>query len=464
MALSITSLQPVATSPVNSRWRRIVTPIPAPASIPLIERLRAAEPQSMAGLPPILWDQAEGFLVRDRFGNQWIDLTSGIVLANSGHAHPKVVAAIRETADQRLLATYAFPSEARLKLLEKLISLAPMRDAKAILFSSGTEATECALMLMRRHGQRIHRDKVGVLSLGGNYHGRTLAAQLASGQPAGTDWIDREQVRHFQIPAPDCVHCPWNKSAYQHCGAECFQSGLKLLADRGIDHRRIAGLILEPVPGWTTVPIPADFAAAAADWSRQHQVLVAFDEIQCGCGRTGKFLGGEHLGVTPDLIMLGKGLSSSLPVSAVVGRREILDQPQPGDMSSTHGGNPIGAAAALANLQAIEDEGLIEQSVRTGAIVLNRLQALPRDFPDRVRAVQGVGLFLSIHLRQPGCNEPDIELADAMAQEAVRRGVLMFTTGRGYLKFTPPLCIDVEAALEAADVIHTCLAERIPTR
>lgn len=464
MALGITSLQPVATSPVESRWRRIVTPIPAPASIPLIERLRAAEPQSMAGLPPILWDQAEGFLVRDRYGNQWIDLTSGIVLANAGHAHPKIVAAIRESVERRLLATYAFPSEPRLQLLERLVSRAQLPDAKAILFSSGTEATECALMLMRRHGQQIHRDKVGILSLGGNYHGRTLAAQLASGKPTGAEWIDRGQVRHFQIPAPDCLGCPWAKPAYEQCGNECFQSGLQALAERGIDHRQIAGLILEPVPGWTTFPIPADFAAAAVRWAREHQVLVAFDEIQCGCGRTGKFFGGEHLGVTPDLVVLGKGLSSSLPVSAVIGRREILDQPQPGDMSSTHGGNPVCAAAALANLEVLEDERLIEQSARTGAIVLNRLQALQREYPDRVRAVQGVGLFLSIHLRQSGCNEPDIELADAIAQEAVRRGVLMFTTGRGYLKFTPPLCIDVEAALEAADVIHTCLVERISTR
>ncbi len=461
MALNITSLEPVATSPVASRWRRIVTPIPAPQSVSLIERLRRAEPQSMSGMPPVLWHQAEGFLVRDPYGNQWIDMTSGIVLANAGHAHPRIVAAIRESIDQRLLATYAFPSESRLKLLEKLVSLAPMPDPKAILFSSGTEATECALMLMRRHGQRIHRDKVGILSLAGNYHGRTLAAQLAGGKPTGTDWIERDQVRHFQIPAPDCLHCPWGKPAYEKCGADCFHSGLLSLSDHGVDHRQIAGLILEPVPGWTTTPIPADFAWAAVEWARQRQVIVAFDEIQCGCGRTGKFFGGEHLGIAPDLLVLGKGLSSSLPVSAVIGRREILDQPQPGDMSSTHGGNPVCAAAALANLQVLEDERLIEASASTGAAVLERLRGLQRDFSQSIRAVQGVGLFISVHLRRPGTDEPDVELADEVAQAAVRRGVLMFTTGRGYLKFTPPLSIDLEAALEAADVIRECLIERM---
>ena len=476
--MNVSELTPQPTTAVDSRWRRIVTPIPVPASIPVIERLRAAEPQSMAGLPPILWDQAEGFLVRDRFGNQWIDLTSGIVLANAGHSHPRILEAIRWATEQRLLATYAFPSEPRLRLLEKLVALSPIPNSKAILYSSGTEATECALMLMRRHGQRIHRQKVGIVSLAGHYHGRTLAAHLASGMPQPTDWIERERVEHFQIPAPQSLTCPWGKSHEGPCGGECFRSSINALAERGVGPERIAGLILEPVPGTTTVPLPRDFAAAAADWAKQHNVVLAFDEIQCGCGRTGKFFGGEHLGVTPDLIVLGKGLSSSLPVSAVIGHSTLLDLPLPGEMSSTHGGNPVCAAAALANLQVLEDEELIQKSARTGTVVLNRLQDLQEEFPDWVRAVQGVGLFLSIHLRLPGSDSrgslrdptldrgaihdyPAIESADAVAQAAVRRGVLMFTTGRGYLKFTPPLSIDLEAALEAADVIRECLIERI---
>ena len=464
MALEVTSLEPIPTTPVTSRWRRIVTPIPAPASIPVIERLRAAEPQSMAGLPPILWDQAEGFLVRDRFGNQWIDLTSGIVVANAGHAHPRILQAIRSATEQPLLATYAFPSEPRLRLLEKLVALSPIPNSKAILYSSGTEATECALMLMRRHGQRIHSQKVGVVSLAGHYHGRTLAAHLASGMPQPTDWIERERVDHFQIPAPHSLTCPWGKSQEGSCGAECFRAGINALAERGVGPERIAGLIFEPVPGTTTMPISHDFAAAAADWAKQHQVLLAFDEIQCGCGRTGKFFGGDHLGVTPDLIVLGKGLSSSLPVSAVIGRSALLDLPLPGEMSSTHGGNPVCAAAALANLQVLEDERLIEAAVRTGAAVLERLRSLQRDYSQSIRAVQGVGLFISVHLRKPSTDEPDVELADAVAQAAVRRGVLMFTTGRGYLKFTPPLSIDLEAALEAVDVIRECLVERVLTQ
>ncbi|MEO2030680.1 MAG: aminotransferase class III-fold pyridoxal phosphate-dependent enzyme [Planctomycetaceae bacterium] len=459
MVLSVTSLDPVETAPVETRWRRIVTPIPVPHSVPLIDRLRRAEPESMSGLPPLLWHEADGFLVRDPYGNQWIDLTSGIVLANAGHAHPRIVAAIRKAAEKKLLATYAFPSETRLRLLEKLVALSPIPDAKAILYSSGTEATECALMLMRRHGQQLRPDKVGILSLAGNYHGRTLAAQFSSGTPQPTDWIDRERVHHFQVPAPSCLDCPWGRAGYEQCGEECFHAGLKTLVAQGVDLDRIAGIILEPVPGWSTLPIPSDFAAAASAWAKQHDCLLAFDEVQCGCGRTGRFFGGEYSGVTPDMIVLGKGLSSSLPVSAVIGPRDVMDLPLPGEMSSSHGGNPVCAAAALANLQVLDDERLIDASVRTGAVVLERLRSLEVEFPEQVRAVQGVGLFLSIHLCQPGTNIPDVPMADAVAQEAVRRGVLMFTTGRGYLKFTPPLCIDVDAATEAADVIRDCLRE-----
>src|SRR5437868_771842 len=142
MGLGITPLEPVPTAPVQTRWRRIRTAIPAPASVPLIERLRLAEPVSMAGLPPILWHEAEGFLVRDPYGNQWIDLTSGIVLANAGHAHPRVVAAVRQQLDAPLLFSYAYPNAVRRRFLERLVRLAPSGLDKAIAFSSGTEASE----------------------------------------------------------------------------------------------------------------------------------------------------------------------------------------------------------------------------------------------------------------------------------------------------------------------------------
>jgi len=441
---------------IHSKWRRIVTPIPAPESLSIIEELRAVEARSMSGVPPILWQEAEGFLVRDPYGNQWIDLTSGIVAANAGHSHPRIVEAIQQAAGKKLLFSYAFPTKIRKRLLEKLVQLSPIENAKAILFSAGTEATECAMALMRRHGQKISPEKVGILSFQDSFHGRTFSASMAAGSPGPNDWITREKVSHYQMPYPFDIHCPWDRDADHQCGAECFRKCLASLAERGIGPEKIAGILTESVAGWATWPLPTDFAQAMAAWAREHDILLTFDEIQAGCGRTGKFFGFEHCGVVPDLITLGKGLTSSLPASAVIGRREILDQPNPGEMSSTHGGSPVCAAAALANLQVLEEEQLVAASAKTGEVVLNRLKRLARENPELVRSVHGPGLFISMHLKQPDTGEPHVELADAIVAEAICRGVMMFPTARGFLKIAPPLCIDPEAALEAVEVLCDC--------
>ena len=298
-----------------------------------------------------------------------------------------------------------------------------------------------------------------ILSFGDGYHGRTLAASLAAGRPGPGDWIDRQQVNHYQIPFPFGPRWPWGDLADDPTGERAFAQCINVLERQSITPDKIAGFIGEPLPGWATWPIPHGFARALVDWARRHDIVVSFDEVQCGCGRTGRMFGMEHVGVVPDLFALGKGLSSSLPVSAVVGRKDLLDDPDAGDMSSTHGGNPVCAAAALACLDVLEDEKLVQTSARTGAMVLDSLRQLEQDFAERIRSIHGPGLFISVHTQRPETAEPDVELADAVALEAVRRGVLMFVTGRGLLKFAPPLCIDPEAALEAAQVIRECFRD-----
>ena len=386
---------------IKSQWRKIVTDIPAPGSIADIESLRSIEPISMQGMPLILWKEAEGFLVRDGFGNQWIDLTSGIVAVNVGHSHPKIMQAIHEAVDDKLLFSYAFPTEIRMKLISKLVTLSPIPDSKAILFSTGTEATECAMMLMRRHGKSISNKKTGILSFLDSFHGRTLAASLAAGAPNENDWIKRENVCHYQIPFPFCPRCPWGKEKYNNCGGFCFEKCLASLKERNIQADKIAGIIAESIPGWATWPIPQDFCKAMKNWAEQNDIVLTFDEVQAGCGRAGKFFAFEHLGVTSDLITLGKGLSSSLPVSAVIGPKWLMDNPAPGEMSSTQGGNPVCAAAALACLEVIEEEKIVEASAKTGTVVLERLQQLQDEYPEHFYSIHGRGLFISAHLKKP---------------------------------------------------------------
>lgn len=432
MALHVTDLTPVETPPVLTRYRRIVTPIPAPGSVAEIERLRAVEPHSMAGMPPILWDSAEGFLVRDAYGNQWIDLSSGIVVANIGHSHPELLAAVRAQVDARLLFSYAFPTRIRRELLERLVSCAPPGMDKAILFSSGTEANECAFSLMRKRGVGISPGKLVILSIESSYHGRTLSAKHAGGPPGPIDGMHRETLFHRQLS-----------------GANSFEEDVQ-----GIAPESVAGIILESIPGWSTTLYPDAYIRCMMDWAAANNMLVAMDEVQCGIGRTGRFFAFEHYGIVPDLITCGKGLSSSLPVAAVIGRKDILDMASPGDMSSTFGGNPVCAAAALACLNVMEKEKLVERSAQLGVELADSLAQLAARHGPHVKMRNGRGLFHSLHLH-------DAAAADDIVMECIRRGVLLFLTGRGFLKIVPPLVIERDALFEAISVIGEVMDQRL---
>lgn len=401
----------------------------------------------MQGMPPVVWAEASGFLIRDAYGNQWIDLTSGIVMANTGHAHPRVMEAIRRQTESPLVFSYAFPTDLRRRALERVAALAPGPNNKAILFSSGTEATECCISLMRKHGLSISPAKNVVVSFETCYHGRTLGARMSSGQPGLVDGLDRAAARHYQLALPE---------------KESFEEALGRLA---VPPEEVAGVLLESIPGWNTTPHPRDYIDQLMRWAKQHRILVACDEIQSGIGRTGKMFAFEHYGITPDLIACGKGLSSSVPASAVIGSAEIMDLAAPGEMSSTFGGNPISAAAVLANLEVMETERLVERSAAMGRILGAAIDRICAPFAGWVGRSNGSGLFYSLHLRDPRTGEPLVELCDEIAMEAVRRGVMLFVTGKGMIKFSPPLIIEEDALLEAVGVIGEIIGQRLfPTR
>jgi 4-aminobutyrate aminotransferase/(S)-3-amino-2-methylpropionate transaminase len=396
----------------------------------------------MAGMPPILWDQAEGFLVRDAYGNQWIDLTSGIVVANTGHGCPEVLDAIRHQLDSRLVFSYAFATNIRTQLLERLVEIAPDGLEKAILFSSGTEATECAMALMRKHGLKISPEKVGIISIEQSYHGRTLSARFAGGAPGPVDGLNRQSVFHMQLPVPG------------NAGSKGFVADI---ISRGIDPGKVAGVILESIPGWSTMLYPQAEMDRLIEWAARHKVLIAADEVQAGMGRTGKMFAFEHYGIRPDVIACGKGLSSSLPISAVIGRSEIMDLAAPGEMSSTFGGNPVCVAAALANLNVIARDCLAERSSSLGEELGAALEKIAARHRRYIRPVNGKGLFYSLHLRNPETDEPLSVTCDQIVLSCVRKGVMLFLTGRGFLKIVPPLMIDRDALFEAVGVISEVL-------
>jgi 4-aminobutyrate aminotransferase / (S)-3-amino-2-methylpropionate transaminase / 5-aminovalerate transaminase len=444
---------------LNTAYRQIISDIPHPDSVPFIEELGRIEPRSMGGMPPIVWDRAEGFQVWDAYGNKWIDLSSAVVLANAGHANPAIGRAIREQLDTNLWHNYCNPSHIRLRAVKAILEIVPSYLDKVFLLTTGSEATECAIKLMRLHGRTIDPEKIHIISFYNSFHGRTMASQTAGGYLDQQEWMGLKPGGFHHMPFPECARCPWGKSKYQDCGQECLERGLDQLRCDGLDDRLVAGVITETFQGPTVAFMPPDYVHALREWTDGLEALLVFDEIQAGFGRTGKWFGFEHYGVEPDLVCMGKGMTSCLPMSAVAGRGRILDIAEHGEMSSTHTGNPLCCAAAIANIAAIRDGCMIENAANLQPIVRETLYALREKFPGRIGAINGKGLVWAVHLTRPGKTDLDVDLGRQVTKRCMELGVLMLQTGRGTLKIAPPLCITQDAMIEAIGVIEKALGE-----
>jgi 4-aminobutyrate aminotransferase/diaminobutyrate-pyruvate transaminase/4-aminobutyrate aminotransferase/(S)-3-amino-2-methylpropionate transaminase len=257
-----------------------------------------------------------------------------------------------------------------------------------------------------------------------------------------------------QVPFPDGFRCPDTR----------FELFLESLDKQGIRPDMVAGVMTETYQGGNASFAPPEYIQKLRAWCDRHQALLVFDEVQAGFGRTGTYWGFEHYGVVPDAICCGKGISSGLPISAVIGRPEVMDLYPPGSMTSTHTGNPICAAAVLANLQAIREENLVERSRAMGEILQPELRRVGRQFPKHIGAVHGKGLVASLHMVKPGGIEPDAALAAEAVRRCVEKGLLMFSPV-GYagasVKIAPPLVIGEEPLRESIQVLEEALGEAI---
>lgn len=452
--MAIADLQPRDVPKVETKYRRIVTPIPVPDSIPILERLRQFEPRSMGGQPPVLWDRAEGIQVYDRWGNMWLDWSSGVLVTNAGHCHPKIQQAIRDEVDHGLLHNYCFPSELRADLVAALGEVAPTGVDKTFLLTTGSEACECAIKLARTWGRKIAPDKTVLVTFENAFHGRTMGSQMAGGVPALKEWIVNLDKDMVQVPFPDGFRCPDTR----------FELFLESLDKLGIEPRRVAGVMTETYQGGNASFAPPEYIQQLRAWCDQQQALLICDEVQAGFGRTGKYWGFEHYNVVPDLICCGKGISSGLPLSAVIGRPDVMDLYPPGSMTSTHTGNPICAVAAIENLRVIDEENLVENAQAMGEILQPELRRIGERFPEHIGAVHGKGLVASLHMVKPGGIEPDKELASDIVRRSVEKGLMMFAPV-GYagasVKVSPPLMIDEEPLRESIAVVEEAIEEAI---
>ena len=450
-------LTPHPVPHVETPFRRIVTQFPVPESIPILETLRRFEPVAMLGQPPVVWDRAEGFQVRDAWGNCWIDWSSGVLIANAGHGRAEIAEAVSRQAANHLLTTYAFPSVARARLVERLSSLLPEPLKKIFLVTTGSEAVECAIKLCRTHGVKVGgRAKHVVVSYDKAFHGRTLGAQQVGGIPALKEWIINFDPGFVQVPFPDGFRTPDTSFEY-------FE---RCLAEQGVEPANVSGVILETYQGGSASFAPPEYIERLRAWCDGHKALLVCDEVQAGFGRCGKMWGFEHYGIVPDLACFGKGISSSLPIAALAGRPDVMDLHPPGSMSSTHTGNPICCAAALASIEIIVKEDLAGNARRIGALLHERLRALAAKAP-QIGCVDGKGLVAGVHCVVPGSLEPDGDLAWDVVRRSVLKGLLMFNPvglGGATVKICPPLVITEAAMLDGLAAFEEAFAEAIVER
>lgn len=446
-------LQPNEVPKVDTKHRKIQTSIPVPETIPVLEKMRDAEPRSMGGQPPILWDHAEGVYVYDAHGNKWIDFSSGVLVASSGYGHPKIKKAMTDVIEKGIYHTYCFPTDIRARLVEKIVSLLPEPLKRVFLLTTGSEATECCIKLARTYGLRKKGPQKNILvTFENGFHGRTMGAQLAGGSPGLKEWLGGADPSFVQVPFPEGFRC-------KDTSFEVFEKSLK---EQGVDPQNVCAVMTETYQGCNGQMWPRDYAKSVREWCNNNDALLIFDEIQAGFGRTGKWFGFQHLDVPADLAAFGKGVSGGMPLSAVVGREDIMNLYGPGEMTSTHSANPVCSAAAFANIEVIEEEGLVDNAAKLESDLKDGMARIEKASRGLIGKTSVIGLIGAAQFAKPGTTEPDPETCWLVVKKTVESGVMLFApvgVGGSAIKINPPLLIEREAFLEGLEVVEQAVAE-----
>ncbi|HAQ20899.1 MAG TPA: aspartate aminotransferase family protein [Prolixibacteraceae bacterium] len=448
------NLVPVDVPKVNTKYRKIKTKLPVPESLNIFRVLSESEPVSMMGQPPVVWHKAKGFQVYDKWGNKWLDWSSGVLITNAGHSRKKIIKALRDLLDQKLLSTYVFVHEKRAELTKMLQGISPdPSNYLVFLLSTGSEATENCIKLAKTYAfEKYGPQKKYLVSFNHAFHGRTLGAQLAGGNARLKTWIVDEGKTFIQVPFPD---------GYKNEDTS-FGLFLKSLEDQGIKPAEIAGIITESYQGVGPNFLPVEYAKKLEAFCLEHDIVSIFDEVQAGFGRTGKMFCFEHYGIKPDLIACGKGISSSLPISAVIGRKDIMGLYPPGSMTSTHSGSPLPVVAAVESLKMIKKEKLVENARKLGEILIPELARIRNKYPDVLGCMQGLGLVAGIQVVKKGTKVPDSETALKINEKCFHKGLLMFAPvgiAGECLKIAPPLNTTEEALMEGIKVFEEACDE-----
>src|SRR5713101_4719044 len=408
-------------------------------------------PRGVTTAHPLVADHAQGSELWDTAGRRYIDFVGGIGVMNVGHNHPRVMAAVREQLDRATHTAFQVVMyESYLRLAERLCAVAPGDgEKKAIFFSTGAEAVENAVKIARAATGRS-----AVISFTGGFHGRTLLTLSLTGTV-------NPYKQNFGPYAAEVYQTPF-PYAYRGWTTEAALAQLDELFASAVAPERVAAIIIEPVLGeGGFVPAPLDFLRALRELTERHGILLIADEIQTGFGRTGKFFAIEHSGVTPDLVTVAKSLAAGFPLSAVVGRAEVMDAPAPGGLGGTYAGNPVACAAGLAVMDVMRDERLPERAARIGSVIEERMRtwAAEHELVGDVRvmgAMAGVELVRDRKTKTPA----DTETARVLTL-ARERGLLLLRSGMHHnvIRTLMPLNIPDEQLMEGRDILGSALAE-----
>lgn len=438
---------------VSTKHRRIVTKLPVPESLGYFEDMGKYEPVSMQGQPPVVIDRAEGYYVYDRYGNKWLDWSSGVLISNVGNGNKAIVDALRAMLDKPLLSTYVFPHQGRTLLAKSLCEIFPYKGYKAFFLSTGSEATENCVKLAKTYGLKRHGPgKRYFISFENGFHGRTMGAQLAGGMQKQKAWLGKLDETFVQVPFPDGYKCEDTS----------FNLFLSTLAKKGVKPEEVCGVMSESFQGVGPDFFPVEYIRALEAWCRENDALFIMDEVQAGFCRSGKWFMFEHYGVKPDLVACGKGISSSLPLSAVIGKAEIMDLYAAGSMTSTHSGSPLPVAAAIANIEELKRGAYLENTRRLDPILRQGLERIQARFPAQAGCVHSLGLVGGIQIVKPGTKIPDPVTALAINQACFQKGLLMFAPvgiAGECIKISPALDIPEDALLEGLEVVEEAMAQ-----
>ncbi|MBV9091930.1 MAG: 4-aminobutyrate--2-oxoglutarate transaminase [Mycobacteriaceae bacterium] len=438
--------------------RRLVTEIPGPRSLELINRKAAAVARGVGATMPVYAARAAGGIVEDVDGNRLIDLGSGIAVTTVGNAAPRVVEAVSTQAAEFTHTCFMItPYERYIAVAEQLNRLTPIAGEKrSALFNSGAEAVENAVKVAR-----AYTHKSAVVAFDHAYHGRTNLAMALTAK-------SMPYKSGFGPFAPEVYRAPLS---YPYRDAQLDK---ELATDGELAARRaisvieknigadnLAAVVIEPIQGEGGFIVPADgFLPALLDWCRKNNVVFIADEVQTGFARTGRWFACEHEGIEPDLIVTAKGIADGLPLSGVTGRADIMDAPHVGGLGGTYGGNPVACAAALATIETIESDGLIARAAAIEQLMKDRLGRMQAE-DDRIGDVRGRGAMIAVELVRSGSADPDPGLTLALATRAHAAGVIVLTCGsyNNVLRLLPPLPISDDLLVEGLDVLALILAD-----